>query len=151
MSLVTGMASLLGGALAGFVVGVLAIPALFPDVHLLAQGSEWVSPNLGRSVGRSASCCFAMPPTCPACASCWRVSRALKQVVQRDQLSDVWTNLFIGIGVVWTAIGMRSALATTLDAPGALNEDAGQVLLGSSMAASSSRSRRRSSAPSAGT
>ena len=35
------------------------------------------------------------------------------RIVQLDQLSDVWMHLFVGIGVVWTAIGMRAALQTT--------------------------------------
>lgn len=36
------------------------------------------------------------------------------RVVQLDQLTDVWMHLFVGIGVVWTAVGMRSALQAAL-------------------------------------
>ena len=51
------------------------------------------------------------------------------RIVQLDQLSDVWTHLFVGIGVVWTAIGMRAALQTTLGDPeAALSDSAGSVL-----------------------
>ena len=51
------------------------------------------------------------------------------RVVFLDQLSDVWMHLFIGIGVVWTAVGMRDALVATLAVPGGgLVQDAGQVL-----------------------
>ncbi len=32
------------------------------------------------------------------------------RIAQLDQLSDIWIGLFFGIGVLWTAIGMRSAL-----------------------------------------
>jgi hypothetical protein len=32
-------------------------------------------------------------------------------------LTDVWTSLFFGIGVIWTAIGMRSALLYALGDP----------------------------------
>lgn len=39
---------------------------------------------------------------------------ALEQVVQADHLTDVWISLFFGIGVIWTAIGMRSALLYAL-------------------------------------
>jgi len=40
-------------------------------------------------------------------------------VAQSDHLTDVWTSLFFGVGVIWTAIGMRGALvqALALDGP----------------------------------
>jgi len=44
------------------------------------------------------------------------------EVRQADHLSDIWTSLFFGVGVVWTAIGMRGALVEALtgaDASGA--------------------------------
>ena len=42
---------------------------------------------------------------------------------------DVWTQVFIGIGVIWTAVGMRSALQSALGDPGAaLTDDANAVL-----------------------
>jgi hypothetical protein len=41
----------------------------------------------------------------------------------------VWTSLFFGIGVIWTAIGMRSALIHGLGDPGAATAgDAARVL-----------------------
>ncbi len=52
-----------------------------------------------------------------------------RQVVELDQLSDVWIHLFVGIGVIWTAVGMRSALQTALGDPsGALTDTADNVL-----------------------
>lgn len=33
-----------------------------------------------------------------------------EKVAQTEQLVDIWINLFFGIGVIWTAIGMRGAL-----------------------------------------
>ena len=52
-----------------------------------------------------------------------------RQVVELDQLSDVWIHLFVGIGVIWTAVGMRSALQTALGDPsGALSDSADNVL-----------------------
>lgn len=36
------------------------------------------------------------------------------QVAQADHLIGIWTNCFFGIGVIWTAIGMRSALLSGL-------------------------------------
>ena len=50
-------------------------------------------------------------------------------IVELDQLSDVWTHLFIGVGVIWTAIGMRAALQAALGDPdGTLTDTAGSVL-----------------------
>ncbi len=52
---------------------------------------------------------------------------ALRDVVGLDQRLDVWAHLFVGIGVVWTAIGMRSALQTALGG-GDLSGSANSVL-----------------------
>jgi hypothetical protein len=53
----------------------------------------------------------------------------LSEVLELDQLLDVWINLFVGIGVIWTAVGMRSALQAALGDPGeALVDSAGSVL-----------------------
>jgi hypothetical protein len=35
-------------------------------------------------------------------------------VARLDQLTEIWIHLFVGIGVVWTAIGMRDALGAAL-------------------------------------
>jgi hypothetical protein len=46
-----------------------------------------------------------------------------------DQMLDVWTQVFIGIGVVWTAVGMRAALQYALGEPDmALADSADNVL-----------------------
>jgi len=56
-------------------------------------------------------------------------SPSLNDVAELDQLLDVWINLFVGIGVIWTAVGMRSALQSALGDPGeALVDSAGSVL-----------------------
>ena len=51
------------------------------------------------------------------CGSLWRLKRYLKnprvtveRISQTEHLVDIWINLFFGIGVIWTAIGMRGAL-----------------------------------------
>jgi hypothetical protein len=43
--------------------------------------------------------------------------RPIDEIVQLDQLTDMWTTLFFGTGVIWTAIGMRSALIFALGDP----------------------------------
>jgi hypothetical protein len=42
----------------------------------------------------------------------------LARVVRHEQLLDLCANLFFGIGVIWTAIGMRDALLYALGDPG---------------------------------
>jgi hypothetical protein len=94
-----------------------------------APVSDWLQLNLGHSAWL-----FALVLTVYA-ANLLRLSRLLaggpdlKVVVKLDQLSDVWINLFVGIGVIWTAVGMRSALQAALGDPGgALSGSAGTVL-----------------------
>jgi hypothetical protein len=43
-----------------------------------------------------------------------------EKVAQTDHMVEVWINLFFGIGVIWTAIGMRGAL---LEGLGGLNPE----------------------------
>lgn len=38
----------------------------------------------------------------------------LVKISQKEHFIDVWINIFFGIGVIWTAIGMRSALLNGL-------------------------------------
>lgn len=42
----------------------------------------------------------------------------LEHVVRHEQMLDLCANLFFGIGVIWTAIGMRNALLHALGDPG---------------------------------
>jgi hypothetical protein len=51
------------------------------------------------------------------CGSLMRLKHYLRnpnipeeKIAQADHLVDIWINLFFGIGVIWTAIGMRGAL-----------------------------------------
>ncbi len=50
-------------------------------------------------------------------SSLLRLKRSLRndrvsaeKIAQIDHLVDIWINLFFGIGVIWTAVGMRGAL-----------------------------------------
>ena len=54
-----------------------------------------------------------------------------EKIAQADQLVDIWINLFFGIGVIWTAIGMRGALLEglgDLDAQSAVKLGAFSIL-----------------------
>ena len=53
----------------------------------------------------------------------------LDKVVQMDHLTDIWTTLFFGTGVIWTAIGMRSALIFALgDTDASVQQGASAIL-----------------------
>jgi hypothetical protein len=55
--------------------------------------------------------------------------KPVDRIVQLDQLTEIWTTLFFGTGVIWTAIGMRSALIFALgDRDVALQEGAFAML-----------------------
>lgn len=100
------------------VTGNLSAPA---RIDLPAYGDsgaaglvQWIALNLGHSVWL-----FALVLVLYV-MNLERLSRSLEthpeasEVVELDQLSDVWINLFIGIGVIWTAVGMRAALQAAL-------------------------------------
>ena len=42
---------------------------------------------------------------------------AVDEVAQLEHLTDTWTSLFFGVGVIWTAIGLRQALIFALGNP----------------------------------
>lgn len=128
-TLLMSSASYLAGGLAGLASGMLAMLAFAPwDANLFSQGSSWLASNMGHSVWLFGAVLTFYSANLIHLDRLLVTNAPLTQVVQLDQLSDVWIHLFIGIGVIWTAIGMRSALATTLNAPAALNEGAGEIL-----------------------
>ncbi len=90
------------------------------DGHsLVTLITGWTQQNLGYSIWL-----FAVVLAC-FCVHLTSLARVLRQVeapnsgmrdnvARLDQLTDVWIQLFVGIGVIWTAIGMRSALQAAL-------------------------------------
>jgi len=115
--------SYLVGGVSGYLL-VLMLLSGESQVALL----NWASDNLGLSIWAFGICLASFLATLHRLQSKLSDTANYRSVVQLDQLSDVWIHVFIGIGVVWTAIGMRSALVDTLSAPQALGNDAGQVL-----------------------
>jgi hypothetical protein len=112
----------------GALVALAAVLVTGPATDQAALGT-WVELNLGHS-----SWLFAAVLTL-FLLHLGRLRRLLgdspdvRQVVEMDQLTDVWIHLFIGIGVIWTAVGMRAALQVTLaDPEDALADSAGSVL-----------------------
>ena len=114
-------------------VALLSTPAT-PTDQAAAQGlTAWLSTNLGHSVWFFAVVCVLFVVKLlklKALLSQPRVPiEQSREVAALEQMLDVWTQVFIGIGVIWTAVGMRSALQYALGEPGAvLAEDASSVL-----------------------
>jgi hypothetical protein len=139
-SVIVSLASYVIGGIAGFLITL----AIFMDPwQLEVFGGEllfellkgdainWAVSNLGHSVWAFLTCLGLFQ------FSLTRLKHDLDpagpvpeytQVVQADQLTDIWIHVFVGVGVIWTAIGMRSALVSTLGVADGLANDAGQVL-----------------------
>jgi hypothetical protein len=127
-----GVAEFVFGAAAGAVLAVVALGVAGSGMAVGADAAPvglWLQLNLGHSAWL-----FSLVLSLYA-ANLSRLGRLLagdpdlKRIVKLDQLSDVWINLFVGIGVIWTAVGMRSALQAALGDPGgALSDSAASVL-----------------------
>jgi hypothetical protein len=77
----------------------------------------WAYTNLGSSIPVFAILLLAFFFSLRRLRSYLEDDRPIDEVVQLDHLTDIWTTLFFGTGVIWTAIGMRSALLFALGDP----------------------------------
>jgi hypothetical protein len=75
---------------------------------------HWAYINLGSSIPVFAVLLLAFFVTLGRLRAALDESMPINQVVHLDHLADIWTTLFFGTGVIWTAIGMRSALIFAL-------------------------------------
>ena len=80
---------------------------------------DWVYANLGSSIPVFAVLLIAFFFTLSRLRLSLDRGRPVNEIVQLDHLTDIWTTLFFGTGVIWTAIGMRSALLFALGEPDA--------------------------------
>ncbi|MEA3244283.1 MAG: hypothetical protein U9Q19_12740, partial [Pseudomonadota bacterium] len=87
------------------------------DMPGLQALSEWTRRNLGLSVLPFAITLGLYLHSLRALARRLDDNSPPNEVGQLEHLTDVWTSLFFGIGVIWTAIGMRSALLYALGDP----------------------------------
>ena len=78
---------------------------------------EWAYANLGMSIPVFAAILMAYLISLQRLTSRLEQDRPVDEIVQLDHLTDIWTTLFFGTGVIWTAIGMRSALIFALGDP----------------------------------
>lgn len=92
--------------------GLVSFPAdTLPNIQ---PWLEWVYSNLGSSIPVFAVLLTAFLFSLSRLRTYLAQARPINEIVQLDQLTDIWTTLFFGTGVIWTAIGMRSALLFAL-------------------------------------
>jgi len=116
------------GFSAGFITGALGVLLIGAALIYMLNMSEVVAisvlkiPSVQHALGwtyhnlRLSVIPFSLTAFCFA-GSLMRLRRLLSdpgasadKVAQTEHLVDIWINLFFGIGVIWTAIGMRGAL-----------------------------------------
>ena len=109
------LGTLIGGAATLYVLNRLGVIA-FADTAISRPGEwlHWAYTNLGLSIPVFAVLLLAYFVTLGRLRRALEHSQPINQVVQLDHLTDIWTTLFFGTGVIWTAIGMRSALLFAL-------------------------------------
>ena len=90
-------------------------PERLPD---LGDWLRWTYTNLGLSIPVFAILLLVFFASLRRLRSHLENDRPINEIVQLDHLTDMWTTLFFGTGVIWTAIGMRSALIFALGDPG---------------------------------
>ncbi|MDH3548992.1 MAG: hypothetical protein OEQ16_06585 [Gammaproteobacteria bacterium] len=107
--------TLIGGAATLYVLSRLGI--IYFDNTVISNPGEWMHwayTNLGLSIPVFAGLLLAYFVTLGRLRKALEDSRPITYIVQLDHLTDIWTTLFFGTGVIWTAIGMRSALIFAL-------------------------------------
>jgi len=96
-------------------LGVMSVSILeVPQVQLLL---EWLQQNLGLSIVPFGITLGLYVHSLRLLQQGLHDQRPADEISQLEHLNDVWTSLFFGIGVIWTAIGMRSALLYALGDP----------------------------------
>ncbi len=130
-----GMLAGLTGTLVGGAAIVYALArAELVELSDSAVGSpgawlDWAYTNLGLSIPVFALLLIAFFATLGRLRRYLDENRPVNQIVQLDHLTDIWTTLYFGTGVIWTAIGMRSALLFALgDRESALSQGAFAML-----------------------
>ncbi len=125
-----GLGTLVGGGATLYVLSRLQL-IHFSDTAISRPGEwlHWAYTNLGSSIPVFALLLLAYFVTLGRLRAALRADRPINHIVQLDHLTDIWTTLFFGTGVIWTAIGMRSALIFALgDRDAALQQGAFAML-----------------------
>lgn len=87
------------------------------DLPTIGPWLDWAYANLGMSIPVFAAIAAAYFVSLRRLRSRLENNRPIDEIVQLDHMIDTWTTLFFGTGVIWTAIGMRSALIFALGDP----------------------------------
>jgi hypothetical protein len=112
------MLSLVTGMLGMYVLTALDIVSVsVADTPGPQAASEWTRRNLGLSVLPFAITLGLYVHSLRTLARRLHDGATGNEIGQLEHLTDIWTSLFFGIGVIWTAIGMRSALLFALGDP----------------------------------
>ena len=109
------LGTLVGGAATLYVLGRMGV--LHFDDSAISRPGEWLHwayTNLGLSIPVFAALLLAYFVTLGRLRTALAEPKPINHIVQLDHLTDIWTTLFFGTGVIWTAIGMRSALIFAL-------------------------------------
>lgn len=121
-------AGFLPGAAVGALLALLAVLLAGPATDEAALAA-WIELNLGNSSWLFAAVLVLFVVHLNRLRRLLDDPRDARAVVELDQLTDVWTHVFMGIGVIWTAVGMRAALQAALaDPEHALVDSAGSML-----------------------
>ena len=117
----------LTAGLIGSLVGASAILYVLSRNNLVTFSAErlpdlsewllWMHKNLGSSLPVFAILLLAFFLSLRRLRSHLENEKPTNEIVQLDHLTDIRTTLFFGTGVIWTAIGMRSALMFSLGDP----------------------------------
>lgn len=124
------LGTLIGGSASLYLLSRIGV-IHFSDSAISSPGEwlHWAYTNLGSSIPVFAILLLAYFVTLGRLRNALENARPINQVVQLDHLTDIWTTLFFGTGVIWTAIGMRSALIFALgDRDAALQQGAFAML-----------------------
>ena len=109
------------------VLGIISVAVLeVPRVQMLF---EWSQRNLGLSILPFGITLGLYIHSLRTLRQRLDDNRPLDEISQLEHLNDVWTSLFFGIGVIWTAIGMRSALLYALGDPGVATQAGAYAVL----------------------
>jgi hypothetical protein len=97
------------------VLGIISVAVL--DVPHMQALIEWSRRNLGLSIVPFGITLGLYIQSLRSLQQRLDENRPQDEISQLEHLNDVWTSLFFGVGVIWTAIGMRSALLYALGEP----------------------------------
>ena len=124
------MLSLLTSLIGVYLLMVLDIVSVsVVDTPGIQAVSEWTRRNLGLSVLPFAITLGLYVHSLRTLARRLDDNSPQNEVGQLEHLTDVWTSLFFGIGVIWTAIGMRSALLYAIGDPAVAAESGAFAIL----------------------